>query len=454
MKATILKSVLFLALTVGTFVGCVNDDDYATPDFGCNETSLVANFEVAQVPASQIVTQFTEDKIIEAYVTSSDEGGNFFKSISFQTLPVEGEQVRGFSVPVDATSTFINYEPGRKVFIKLKDLYTDLSSDGVRIGAVFLNGSGVAAVGRMTESQMRSTLIRSCQVVSEDTLSRTMTIAEAKQTANLNTLIDIENVQFSDAAINSTYYDPSNVIGGATNHTLVDDSGTTVIFRTSSFANFAGKPVASGRGTVRGVMTKFNSDYQFMARTERDIMLTEPRPEAIFSENFESIGATGPNQFISLPGWTNVSMNGGKLWEARIFSGNKYAQFSTFNLNPAEPNADTRLITPAINLDSSENEVLRFGSKIGFANGEAVTAWISTDYDGSGTVAAVAAATWTLLPATFAAQTQQYPNDFTSSGNISLAAYSGDVYISFRYVGATNGITSTYQIDNIEVFGN
>ena len=456
MKATFLKSVLFLALTAGTFVSCVNDDDYQTPTLGCTETSLVKNFEVADVPASATLAQFTEDKIIEAYVTSSDEGGNFFKTISFQTLPTdENPQPRGFSVPVDATSTFISFDPGRKVFIKLQNLYTDVSNGGVRIGAIFVNTSGVASVGRMPESQLRTALVRSCVVADEDDLARTLTIAQAKQDININTLIDLENVQFAEAAINTTYYDPANNLGGATNHLLTDADGNTIIFRTSSFANFASRAVASGRGTVRGVLTKFGNDYQFMARTGRDIQLDGPRLAPLFAENFESISATGNGQFIALPGWSNVSMNGGaEKWEARIFSNNKYAQFSPFGITPAENNVDTRLITPAINLDNTTGEFLRFGSKIGFANGEAVTVWASTDYDGSGTAAAVAAATWTELPAIFAPQSQSYPTDFTSSGNVDLSGFSGNVYISFRYVGGTNGITSTYQIDNIEVYGN
>jgi hypothetical protein len=56
------------------------------------------------------------------------------------------------------------------------------------------------------------------------------------------------------------------------------------------------------------------------------------------------------------------------------------------------------------------------------------------------------------LNATFAGQTSSFPANFTSSGNVDLSSYSGNVYISFRYVGGTNGITSTYQIDNVEVY--
>jgi hypothetical protein len=147
-------------------------------------------------------------------------------------------------------------------------------------------------------------------------------------------------------------------------------------------------------------------------------------------------------------------MNGGnEKWEARTFSNNKYAQFSPFGITPAENNVDTRLITPAIDLGTSGvGAFLRFGSKIGFANGEAVTVWISTDYNGAATPAAVNAATWTQLNPILAAQTTSFPTNFTSSGNVDLSAYSGNIYISFRYIGGTNGITSTYQIDNIEIY--
>jgi hypothetical protein len=74
------------------FTGCVNDDDYKTPTLAaCTETSLVANREVSEIlfPANvdlhDNITPGVSD-VIEAYITSSDVGGNFFKSISFQTL--------------------------------------------------------------------------------------------------------------------------------------------------------------------------------------------------------------------------------------------------------------------------------------------------------------------------------------------------------------------------------
>lgn len=448
MKTNFLKYILFSAFVGSLATSCVTDDDYSVPVLQCVDTTLEKTKEVSQIPASATVTQYLNDDVIEAYVTSSDEGGNFFKSISMQTL----DGSKAFSVPVDVTSSFINFEPGRKVLIKMKDLYTDVSNGGMRIGGIFVNSSNVPSVGRLSESLYKTVLNRSCTVVPESSLVKTVTIVQAKNDALINTLIEIDAVQFSDAAITTTYYDPNNDLGGATNHLLVDADGNTLIFRTSSFANFAGKPVATGRGKVRGVMTKFGSDYQFVARTENDIQLTGERLTPLFSENFESIASTGNNQFIALPGWSNVSINSGaERWEARIFGGNKYAQISAFGTS--ESNMDARLITSGINLDNSTNEFLRFGYKTGFANGIALTVWYSTNYDGSGTAAAINAATWTQFNVPLNVQDTSYASNFYSSGNIDLSGITGTVYVAFRYVGSSTGITTTYQVDNIEIYG-
>ena len=124
---------------------------------------------------------------------------------------------------------------------------------------------------------------------------------------------------------------------------------------------------------------------------------------------------------------------------------------SAFNSNEAV--VDVRLITPAINLDNSTNEFMRFGYKTGFANGIGLSVWYSTNYDGSGTVAAVNAATWTNFNLNLDLQTQPFPTTFSSSGSIDLSGFSGNIYVAFRYQGSTTGITTTYQVDNIEVFG-
>ena len=61
--------------------------------------------------------------MIEAYVVSSDEYGNFFKAISFQTLPTATTKTIGFSVPIDVSNAYIDYRVGNKVYVKLKNQF-------------------------------------------------------------------------------------------------------------------------------------------------------------------------------------------------------------------------------------------------------------------------------------------------------------------------------------------
>jgi hypothetical protein len=462
MKTTFLKSVLFLAVTAGTLTSCVNDDDYSIPQLDCTDTTVTANIPVSAVTGTATPKQYLQDDIIEAYVSSSDEGGNFFKTISFQTLPKDGP-VKAFSVPVDASSTFINFTPGRKVFIKLKDLYTDVAHGGLRIGALFLDNSGTASVGRMPESQYRSALVRSCQIVEESELLQVVTIEQAMaDNKYLNTLIEFENVQFADAALNKTYYDENNQIGGATNHMLVDASGKSIIFRTSSFANFAGKPVPGKSGRVRGVLTKFNNDYQFMARTERDVNLTNERffvdtsAPALggtdiqflgsFVENFESYAAA----LREFPRYINDPIAGSRYWAVTAFGGNKYIQMTSFGGTP-ELNR-SMFIVP---VDMTAANTFSFQSKAGYSNGAALKVYyiMASDYTPGGPLNPESlteiTSSFTLSPGS----STGYPDNFTNSGNYSIpASLQGNGFFVFEYNGNGNGgVTTTIQIDNITV---
>lgn len=173
-----------------------------------------------------------------------------------------------------------------------------------------------------------------------------------------------------------------------------------------------------------------------------------------FLEDFESITNTGNNQFIALEGWSNVSINNGaERWEARSFDGNKYAQLSAFGTN--ETNMNTWLISPAINLDETQNEAFAFIYKAAYYNGNAISVLISQDYDGSGTAAEINSASWTELEVSLPDYlTNAYPENFSNSGPIDVSSYSGNVYIAIRYIGSSAGITTTYQIDDIKLYEN
>ena len=96
-----MKNIKFLVIPalVATLVGCVNGDDYNTPDLSgeCIETTATETVLNLANNATTDPVQYEDDNIIEAYVTSSDEGGNFFKTLTL--VSVDGNN--GFSIPID-----------------------------------------------------------------------------------------------------------------------------------------------------------------------------------------------------------------------------------------------------------------------------------------------------------------------------------------------------------------
>lgn len=125
------------------------------------------------------------------------------------------------------------------------------------------------------------------------------------------------------------------------------------------------------------------------------------------------------------------------------------AEFSSF-YSAAGTNDVAWLITPAIDLTSTTGEILSFTTKTRFSNGYPMTAFISTNYDGS--TAGISTATWT--PLTFA--TPSANDVVVSSGNIDISAYnSNNVRIAFKYTGSkTGGVTTTCQLDNVKITKN
>jgi len=232
---------LLLTITVLTsLVGCVNGDDYGTPDLSNECISIPKTKEVSEITSLAVgtATQYTTDEnlvdYIEAYVTSSDEGGNFYKSISM----VSTDGSTGFSMPVDNYNLYTEFEPGRKVTIKLdKNRYFNKQYDATVIGSSYNGG-----VGRISGVEYKDVILRSCDKINEDDIVNHLSLNQAQADQYINKLIEFDNVQFSDAALGKNYYDPSNVSGGATNHTITDIFGNSVTIRTSEYATFASKP--------------------------------------------------------------------------------------------------------------------------------------------------------------------------------------------------------------------
>ena len=260
-----LLNIIFLLI----LVSCVQDEDFSVPPLECNDPNLSQTISAEDLykNSSSSAKLYENDDVIIGYVVSSDEGGNIYKNISF--VDSDGN---GFNMAVDKNDTYTFYEPGRKVYINLKNLYTQVDFGGLEIGELYNN----TQIGRIPELLIEDYIKRSCEVIDEESLVHKISLADISDDY-LFSLIEVDNVQFKDDEVGENFYSSSNELGGATNRYIVDDKGYEIIVRTSSFADFANNPLPDGSGKIRGILTRFNDDYQLFMRSESDISMSGDR---------------------------------------------------------------------------------------------------------------------------------------------------------------------------------
>lgn len=455
---------LFLsAITLTTLVSCVNGDDYGTPDLTgeCTTKSVTLDPSDVTTVATTTVAQWATNDTIEAYVTSSDEGGNFYKSISM--VSVDGSV--GFSIPVDQYNLYNKFEPGRKVFVSMKDRYYQVDNSSTVIGDLYQNTD----VGRIPAFNLDNVIFRGCDKINEDDIVNHLTIPQVKQNSNLNKLIEIDAVQFNDPSLGQNYYDEDvYTIGGGTNHEIIDINGNKLTVRVSEFANFAGDLIPEGNGKIRGVLTKFGSTWQFMIRTLNDVQMDQPRIDfyppiggtniqflGSFTEDFESYtsGSVTTGQKI-FPKYVNDAAEGGNYWYCEAFSGNKYLKMSAFSSNSNFQYAVNRVyfIMP---VDFTAANSMSFKSQDRFNVGGVLKVYYSTDYAVLGNVDNATLVDITSNFTIASGTTGSASQPFVNSGVYNFpGGLTGNGFIIFEYTGGYSYnpvLTTTMHIDDVVV---
>ena len=434
-----LKLVLTTAV-LATLTSCVNGDDYGTPDLSNDCISIAATKSVQDIAtlANTTVQQYPDSDYIEAYVTSSDEGGNFYKSISF--VSVDG--AKGFTMPIDDYNLYTRYEPGRKVTINMKDRYYNFDSQisSLEIGSLY-DGS----VGRISGVEYKDVILRSCDKVDEETLVQHITLSDINDTY-LHKLVEFDEVQFANASLGHTYHDEalSYVGATATNHSVIDASGNSITVRNSAFATFATEEIPSENGKIRGVLTKYNGTFQLMLRTLNDVKLTNPRLNPAI-ENFESFAS---NTAI-FPNYFNLKVVGTNDWFVGSFNGNKYLQARKGN----STGATKIFFVMPYNFDMHTK--VSFKTLYGYMSQTStpiMKVYYSTNFNSANPTANLVDITSSF---TFSNHTGTgWASGFTNSGIHTFTGMSGQGHIIFAYDVAATSTTNAEtrpgaQIDNI-----
>lgn len=409
-----------------------------------------ANISITEIKRLHILNNFekiTEDLIIEGVVIANDKTDNFYKSIIIQ------DSTAGITVRLDGFSLFNIYPIGRKIFIRLKGLWLGDYGSNIQLGAgVDRSNPQFPELIPIPQPLFDRVIVKGD--LDQKILPRRVQLEDLNDSLQ-SMLVTLVNIEFDHSDTGKAYADAINKQTVA--HTLRTCGIGTVYVRTSGFAKFASALTARGHGDITGVFSMFRTQKQLLIRDTSDVQMNGLRctvtgPRQIYSEDFSG---QIPDSLIVVPQIKNLSEIGGKFFVSKIVSGNACAEISAFATK--EQAVISWLILPAIDLDHSANEILRFSTKDGFDNGAVLQVLVSTNYDGGNTPWK---ARWSVLPAIVAkGSVTGYAKQWVSSGDVSLNHLKGKVSIAFRYEGndppvQAAKLTTTFRIDNIVVIGN
>lgn len=184
---------------------------------------------------------------------------------------------------------------------------------------------------------------------------------------------------------------------------------------------------------AKGIKTV--SAYKLDGQSTPDVPDTPAEPVTSLNEGFE--GGTLP------AGWKLVKVSGDKDWYLRQFNENYYATVSGYQ--GKTPPFDAWLITPGLDLSKMDSKVLTFATQVngyGSTTSKFQVFVLSAD-DPSKQLGE-------LKPAVPTAPASGY-SEWVESGNLDLSAYSGVVYIGFRYNATEDANYATWCVDNVKV---
>lgn len=210
------------------------------------------------------------DKYVKAVVIADDKSGNFYKTIYVK----DENSGLGIGISIEETEIHANYPVGRRVFIHLKNLYI-----GDYNGLPQLNYGPYVNDGRTELAGIPGSLLQKILLKGATGITVEPVKYQINQLGNaaLNTLVQLDEVEFRNATPGTTYAvnDPLNPL--TVNHTIVDCAQNQITLRNSGYSDFAGAQVPLNNGTLIGIYTIFGNTQQIFIRDTTDVRFTLKR---------------------------------------------------------------------------------------------------------------------------------------------------------------------------------
>lgn len=196
------------------------------------------------------------------------------------------------------------------------------------------------------------------------------------------------------------------------------------------------------KGDLKNVTYEYSTDEPVDATVVGKILA---------KEDFETLKAYDN---VTIKGWQTQDLLGTFSWQGRSYNNNIFANASSYN---SKGKNDIYMISPEYNLSAINNPHLSFDVNVRNFTENCLSILVSDNFDGTN----INSAKWTDISKSFDVSliTDKDSPDYDklrAAGMGSLSAFNGKkVHIAFRYQGddtSTPKRTTTYQIDNVQVF--
>lgn len=458
-----LYKLLLAAAAVATSAAMVScDNDFDRPPVIVPVSSMEANttiadlkaayWEIAQNATNQMVeigkNDSGQDIIVSGRVISFDEPGNVFKTVILQ------DESSAIAFRVNEYDLYEAYPIGQEVFVNVTGLTIGFYNNLMQIGTPYTNSSGNTSVGNMDGTLFKAHAERNGLGGANLVEPYTVTIAELEAyKANLTDLqtwqyrlVRIKDVSFVGGGT-AKWGDPT--AANYTTNKITDADGRTLDVSTSNKCSFAGQIMPPGTGEVIAVLSYFRSNWQLVFNDpESGCIGFDPVPDtpqpggpvdavASLTTDFES---------GSIPqGWATVATSGNRDWIVKSFNDNYYAQCSAYGGTPGTNGFSSWLITAPLNMDAMNPKVMSFTTEIQYGDQEGELHLYAM------TTADPTTATLTELSFKQPEAGSKGSTGYVASGEISLAQFSGTIYIGWLYTAKDKDNSRTYRIDDVKI---
>ncbi len=284
-----IKYLLMLVLACNLFTGCM-DDDWDTPNaealnkaYGNQEIaetnvitigSLKEKYESVINASTNSYEQITEDVQIKGRVVGNDIGGNIYNEVSID------DGTGAILICISQGGLFSYLPVGQEIVVDLKGLYIGGYGKQAEIGMPYTNAKGNSYVSRMSRvlwnKHFKLTGVADASKVVAEEFDVSKRNKEEYFIANNGKLMTIKNVEFTNADGKTTFApsdekDAANSVNRGLSQNGEPIPTSSIVVRTSSYADFAAKQLPTGKLNITGVFTRYRTTWQILIRDEKDI---------------------------------------------------------------------------------------------------------------------------------------------------------------------------------------